>query len=58
MARCTDFDKAAEVLTRAMSATGLGEQARLVDEALRLHRRALANERRKLARLQSPSKTS
>jgi hypothetical protein len=47
-------DQAAAVLQRAMKATGLGEQARLLDEAMRLNR--LAQERAKLgANGHSPS---
>jgi len=42
------FDQAAEALTRALSSTGLAEQSRLMDEALRLNRLALAAERANL----------
>jgi hypothetical protein len=43
------FEQAAEVLERAFKATNLGEQGALLDEALRLHRLAVAEERAKLA---------
>lgn len=42
------FQEAAAVLEQAMKATGLGEQAALLDEALRLNRLGLAEERAKL----------
>ena len=44
----TYFDQAAEALERAFKATNLGEQGALLDEALRLHRLAVAEERAKL----------
>lgn len=47
------FDQAAEVLQRAFKATNLGEQAMLLDEALRLHRLAVAEERARLARIRA-----
>lgn len=43
------FERAAEVLERAFKAKGLGEQGALLDEALRLHRLAVEEERAKLA---------
>jgi hypothetical protein len=42
------FEQAADALSRAMKTSGLAEQERLLDEALRLNRLALAQERRKL----------
>lgn len=47
------FDQAAEILERAFKATNLGEQSALLDEALRLHRLAVAEERAKLARIRA-----
>jgi hypothetical protein len=44
------FDQAADVLNRAMTASGIGEQERLLEEALRLNRLALRDQRRKRAR--------
>lgn len=41
------FDQAAEALVRALGATNIGEQAHLLDEALRLNRLGLAEEKRK-----------
>lgn len=43
------FERAAEVLERAFRATNIGEQGALLDEALRLHRLAIAEERARLA---------
>jgi hypothetical protein len=45
------FEQAADVLTRAIMATRMGEQAMLLDEALRLNRFGLAQEKVRLARL-------
>ena len=45
--RHSHFDQAAEALERAFQATNLGEQGALLDEALRLHRLAVAEERAK-----------
>lgn len=47
------FEEAAEALERAMKATGLGEQGVLLEEALRLNRLALAEERIKLAQMRA-----
>ena len=47
------FELAAAALERAMKATGLAEQAQLLDEALRLNRLGLAEQREKLGRLKS-----
>ena len=44
------FEQAADALSRAILTTGLGEQAVLLDEALRLNRFGLAQEKVKLAR--------
>ena len=43
------FEQAAEALQRAMKAATLDEQGRMLEEALRLNRLALAHERAKLA---------
>lgn len=43
------FDQAADTLTAAFAATNPGEQAALLDKALGLHRRAVAQENAKLA---------
>lgn len=43
------FDLAAEALARALTATGIAEQGQLLEEALRLNRLALAQERQRLA---------
>ena len=40
------FDEAAEVLERALKATAIPEQGRLLEEALRLNKLALAEQRR------------
>jgi uncharacterized alpha-E superfamily protein len=45
------FEQAAAVLERAIRSSGLGEQAMLIDEALRLNRLGLAQERAKLLEL-------
>jgi hypothetical protein len=45
------FEQAADALSRAFQATRLGEQAMLLDEALRLNRVGLMRERARLARL-------
>jgi len=45
------FEKAADALRQAMTATSLGEEALLLEEALRLNRLALAVERAKLSRI-------
>ncbi len=47
------FEQAADALSRAMRATEFGEQTRLMEEALRLNRLALAGERAKLVALTS-----
>jgi hypothetical protein len=49
------FEEAAAVLERAIKATGLAEQAQLLDEALRLNRLGLAAARTKLEKLNPPS---
>lgn len=49
------FDQAADMLGRAFKATNLGEQAVLLDEALRLHQLALAEERARLAESRKPA---
>jgi hypothetical protein len=46
--RRSRFDQAAEALQRAIQATSFGEQERLLEEALRLNRLALAEKRAKL----------
>ena len=43
------FDQAAAVLAQAFKATNLGEQSALLEEALRLYRLSVAEERAKLA---------
>jgi hypothetical protein len=45
------FEQAADALSRAMLATRMGEQAVLLDEALRLNRYGLAQEKARLAKL-------
>jgi hypothetical protein len=45
------FEQAADALSRAMVATHIGEQAVLLEEALRLNRYGLAQEKAKLAKL-------
>ncbi len=45
------FEQAADALRRAIDATRIGEQAVLLEEALRLNRFGLAEEKAKLARL-------
>jgi hypothetical protein len=45
------FEQAADALSRAMVATHIGEQAVLLEEALRLNRHGLALEKAKLARM-------
>jgi hypothetical protein len=47
------FDRAADALSRALEATEPGEQALLLDQALRLNRLALAEERQRLADIRS-----
>jgi len=47
------FDQAAETLERAFKAKNLGEQGVLLDEALRLHRLAVAEERARLAKIRA-----
>jgi hypothetical protein len=43
------FEQAADALNRAMAATRIGEQALLLEEALRLHRFGMALEKARLA---------
>jgi hypothetical protein len=43
------FEQAADALSRAIKATNLGEQALLLEEALRFNRLGLDEERRKLS---------
>jgi hypothetical protein len=43
------FEQAADALNRAMAATHIGEQALLLEEALRLNRIGMAQEKAKLA---------
>lgn len=43
------FEQAAAALERALKASGVGEQARLLDEAIRLNRLAIEAERAKPA---------
>jgi hypothetical protein len=45
------FEQAADALSRAMEATRAGEQALLLEEALRLNRFGLAQEKARLAKL-------
>ena len=45
------FEQAADALRRAIDATLIGEQAVLLEEALRLNRFGLAEEKARLARL-------
>ena len=52
------FDQAAEALERAFKATGVGEQAALLEEALRLHGLAVEEERAKLSAWMRGAKTS
>jgi hypothetical protein len=47
------FERAADALSQAFVATRVGEQAALLDEALRLNRYGLAQERARLARLEA-----
>ncbi len=51
MSETSNFDQAADALTRAMKATGVGEQGLWLDEALRLNRLALAEERSRLLQM-------
>lgn len=51
MQQPSTFDLAAEALTRAIRATGIAEQGPLLEEALRLNRLALAEERQRLAEI-------
>ena len=51
MGELSYFEQAADALRRAMDATRIGEQALLLEEALRLNRFGLAEEKAKLARL-------
>ena len=44
----TYFEQAADALRRAMRATHIGEQSVLLEEALRLNRLALAEERTRI----------
>jgi len=48
MAESPYFEQAADALRRAMKATNLGEQALLLEEAVRLNRQALAQEKERL----------
>jgi hypothetical protein len=45
------FEQAADALSRAMVTTRIGEQAVLLEEALRLNRFGLAQEKARLAKL-------
>jgi len=47
------FEQAAEVLEQAMRASGLAEQALLLDEALRLNRLGQEEERAKLNKIKA-----
>jgi hypothetical protein len=45
------FEQAADALNRAMAAGHIGEQALLLEEALRLNRVGVAHEKAELARI-------
>ena len=49
------FDQAAEVLERALKTTSVPEQGRLLEEALRLNKLAVAEQRRERAAMTARS---
>lgn len=52
------FEQAATALERAMKASGVGEQARLLDEAMRLNQLAIQAERAKRPKVSPASEPS